>query len=394
MHDLEKFGGMVQCVTNRENIVYVMDVMRHDTQRAFNILADTVMNPTFPEPELEDSRSIVEIQQTELPSETFSRDLMQRAAYQGSPLSQHHFCPVEELNNVTADRLHSFRRDHYYAGNCIVAVTGMDHPTAVEQVRAAFASMPAKRDGSGQVILRKASDHYAQSTYTGGMLTQTRELKEPFVKLAMGFEIGGWHDPLLVPLCVMQQVLGGGSSFSAGGPGKGMFTRLYTQVLNRNYWTESVESFLSMHERSGILGIDGACPADKLVDLVKVIVQQFVDLAIVPVSAEELQRAKNMLKSSMMMQLESRLVQCEDIARQMATYGHRDSQAKMCEKIDAVTAEQLMQVAQRMLSHPPAVGAVGHDLQHLPAYPAIVEYTNKYYKAASDMVRSRGRFVE
>jgi hypothetical protein len=48
----------------------------------------------------------------------------------------------------------------------------------------------------------------AASRYTGGMLTLERELKEPFVKLAMGFEVGGWNDPLLVPVCVMQQLLG------------------------------------------------------------------------------------------------------------------------------------------------------------------------------------------
>jgi processing peptidase subunit alpha len=102
------------------------------------------------------------------------------------------------------------------------------------------------------------------------MLSHERELKEPFVKLAMAFEVGGWSDPQLVSVCVLQQLLGGGSSFSAGGPGKGMFTRLYLHVLNRNYWTESVEAFMSIHERSGLLGIDGACPPDKLVNLIQV----------------------------------------------------------------------------------------------------------------------------
>jgi mitochondrial-processing peptidase subunit alpha len=36
-----------------------------------------------------------------------------------------------------------------------------------------------------------------------------------------------------VPFCVLQSLMGGGGSFSAGGPGKGMFTRLYTEVLNK-----------------------------------------------------------------------------------------------------------------------------------------------------------------
>ena len=157
-----------------------------------------------------------------------------------------------------------------------------------------------------------------------------------------------------------------------------MFTRLYTQVLNRNYWSESVESFLSIHEHSGLIAIDGACPPDKLSNLIQVIVQQFSNLSLLPVTDEELSRAKNMLKSSMMMQLESRLIQCEDIARQFVTYGKRDSQAVMCAKIDAVTAADIQAVASRMMNSPPAVGAVGHDLSHLPKYEAIAQFARQY----------------
>lgn len=40
-------------------------------------------------------------------------------------------------------------------------------------------------------------------------------------------------DPDFVATCVLNMMMGGGGSFSAGGPGKGMYTRLYTNVLNR-----------------------------------------------------------------------------------------------------------------------------------------------------------------
>ena len=272
----------------------------------------------------------------------------------------------------------------------------MDHDTAVALAKKKFGTFPVELNGTidsvdsssssnskiavNRIRQKDGLDTIKKSTFTGGLVTSERELKEPFVKLAMAFEVGGWSDPTLVPVCVLQQLLGGGSSFSAGGPGKGMFSRLYTQVLNKHYWSESIEAFLSIHEHAGLLGIDGACPPDKLVNLIQVITQQFSTLAVAPVPEEELQRAKNMLKSSMMMQLESRLVQCEDIARQFVTYGKRDSQASMCAKIDAVTAEDIMKVAQRMMQYPPAVGVVGNDLSHLPQYSAIASYTKSFYE--------------
>ena len=63
---------------------------------------------------------------------------------------------------------------------------------------------------SASLIARKPS------VYTGGLCVNERELKEPFTRVCLAFECGGWSDPSLVPLCVMQVLLGGGSSFSAG----------------------------------------------------------------------------------------------------------------------------------------------------------------------------------
>lgn len=46
-------------------------------------------------------------------------------------------------------------------------------------------------------------------------------------------QVAGWQDADLVPMCVLQILLGGGNSFSAGGPGKGMYSRLYRELLNK-----------------------------------------------------------------------------------------------------------------------------------------------------------------
>lgn len=79
-----------------------------------------------------------------------------------------------------------------------------------------------------------------------------------------------------------------------------------------------------------------------------------------------------------MMQLESRLVVCEDIARQYATYGSRESPTSVCDKIDRISSKDLMDVARRMMLTPPAVGVVGHDLSNVPNYELIQLFTDKY----------------
>lgn len=51
--------------------------------------------------------------------------------------------------------------------------------------------------------------------------------------VVIGLEGCSHQDPDFIPMCVLSVMMGGGGSFSAGGPGKGMYTRLYTNVLNR-----------------------------------------------------------------------------------------------------------------------------------------------------------------
>ncbi len=62
-----------------------------------------------------------------------------------------------------------------------------------------------------------------------------------------------------VIMTVLTYLLGGGNSFSSGGPGKGMHSRLYTRVLNRHHWCSSCSAFSHTFNTSGLMGIQAAC---------------------------------------------------------------------------------------------------------------------------------------
>lgn len=54
---------------------------------------------------------------------------------------------------------------------------------------------------------------------------------------------------------LLQTIVGGGGAFSTGGPGKGMYTRLYLDVLNKHDWVESAMAFNTQYTDSGIFGL-------------------------------------------------------------------------------------------------------------------------------------------
>ena len=110
--------------------------------------------------------------------------------------------------------------------------------------------------------------------------------EQRLTRVANALEVGGWHSDDLVATCVLQTLLGGGSSFSAGGPGKGMYSRLFRQVLNKYRWAESAEAFTAFHTESGLAGITGSTQAVHAHNMVRVFCSLLTKLAVEPVSPQ------------------------------------------------------------------------------------------------------------
>lgn len=209
------------------------------------------------------------------------------------------------------------------------------------------------------------------------------------MRIGLAFPTGGWFSSDLVPACVLQTLLGGGSSFSAGGPGKGMYSRLYREVLNQYYWVESAEAFTSMHTEAGLVGITGSSIPSKSRDLLRIFAEHFMRLISDDVSFEELDRARNMLKCNVLTQLESRLVLFEDLGRQVLTYGMRERTQDMCRKIEAVSKEDIGRLARKAVLGNnffydsserkterivPTISAIGDDLNSVPTQKEVADW--------------------
>ena len=66
---------MIQCIAQRESIVYFIDVFREHLEDALDILADTVLNPALTEDELEMAKTNMAFQRENLPPDLISRDV-------------------------------------------------------------------------------------------------------------------------------------------------------------------------------------------------------------------------------------------------------------------------------------------------------------------------------
>ncbi|CAG8069449.1 unnamed protein product [Penicillium nalgiovense] len=168
----------------------------------------------------------------------------------------------------------------------------------------------------------------------------------------LAFEAVPISSPDIYALATLQTLLGGGGSFSAGGPGKGMYSRLYTNVLNQHGWVESCIAFNHSYTDSGIFGISASCSPTRITEMVEVMCRELQSLTLETgyssLQAQEVNRAKNQLRSSLLMNLESRMVELEDLGRQVQVHGRKVSVREMCEQIEALTVEDLRRVARQV----------------------------------------------
>ncbi|KAH9892920.1 peptidase M16 inactive domain-containing protein [Xylariomycetidae sp. FL2044] len=224
-------------------------------------------------------------------------------------------------------------------------------------------STTAANDASVQNTLSPILPTSEQATspahYTGGFISLPRQPISPnpakpnFTHVHLAFEGLPIASDDIYALATLNQLLGGGSSFSAGGPGKGMYSRLYTNVMNNYRWVESCQAFNHSYTDSGLFGITSLCTPGSTQKTLDIMCHELRSLTTATgfsaLGQEEVQRAKNQLRSSLLMNLESRMVELEDLGRQVQVHGRKIPVQEMCRRIEELTTEDLRRVASEVL---------------------------------------------
>ncbi|KAK3686751.1 Mitochondrial-processing peptidase subunit alpha [Vermiconidia calcicola] len=201
-------------------------------------------------------------------------------------------------------------------------------------------------------------DYDAPSHYTGGFLTlpplpiPPNPMLPRISHIHLAFESLPISHPDIYALATLQTLLGGGGSFSAGGPGKGMYSRLYTNVLNQYGWVENCVAFNHAYTDSGLFGISAACGTAYVPRMLDTMARELsllgAETGLGRLTEGEVKRAKNQLRSSLLMNLESRMVELEDLGRQVQVHGRRIPVKEMVGNIESVTVQDLRRVAKQV----------------------------------------------
>jgi processing peptidase subunit alpha len=396
LESLESLGGNIQCASSRESLMYQSATFNSAVPTTVALLAETIRDPLITEEEVQQQLETASYEIGEIWSkpELILPELVHMAAYKDNTLGNPLLCPKERLTEINKGVVETYRQTFYRPERMVLAFAGVQHEEAVRLAEQYFGDMPqdapalsqkgtetsaeAQADPKESGVFSRlpflrnlstgtststtptnlapsAADIMAPSHYTGGFLSlpplppPINPMLPALTHIHLAFEALPISSEDIYALATLQTLLGGGGSFSAGGPGKGMYSRLYTNVLNQHGWVESCVAFNHSYTDSGLFGISSSCSPSRVVQMLDVMCRELqaltLDTGFSALQTVEVNRAKNQLRSSLLMNLESRMVELEDLGRQVQVHGRKVGVREMCKKIDALTVQDLRRVA-------------------------------------------------
>ncbi|XP_062606043.1 mitochondrial-processing peptidase subunit alpha-like [Saccostrea cucullata] len=381
---LEQYGGVCDCQSSRDALIYAMSIETEGLEKGLDILSEVAMRPVITDEQIDYCKMAVAFDLENIESspqpDVLMTELIHAAAYRDNTLGLPKICPKENIDKIDKETLYTFMNNFHDPSRMVLCGVGVEHDRLVELARELFVKKtPLWKEDPSLVDHSKSVDH-SVAQYTGGKMLIDKDLSSvskgpnPFPELAhlvLGLESCSHKDDDFIAFCVLNMMLGGGNAFSAGGPGKGMYTRLYTNVLNRHHWMFGCVAMNHVYDDSGVFCIMASSHPNQLDDLAIVVLSEFLRTP-EEISKEELDRAKKQLQSLLMYNLESRPMMFEDVGRQVLSRGFRNPAQFYLEEIEKVTREDLQRVAKRMLRSKPAVAAYG-TLDKLPPYERFQE---------------------
>ena len=368
---IENMGGHLNAYTSREQTVYYAKVFKNDVPAAVEILADILQDSKLDEAAIERERGVIlrEMEEVEKVHEEVIFDKLHETAFQGSSLGRTILGPRENIQSLTRAQLKDYISTHYTGPRVVLAGAGaLDHGELVGLAEKHFGGLAGPGSATPGALLEapRSDAHFVGSDI------RLRDDGLPTAHVAVALETGGWLDAHSFPVMVMQQILGSWDRTFGGGATLGS---KMCRELAEHCGAHSVTTFNTTYTDTGLFGVYFVAPPTNAFAGAQNVMYEMARLT-EEVEADELERAKQQLKTAMLMHLDGTTAVCEDIGRQMLSYGRRLTPAEVFARIDAVDKEAISKAAHAVVHDKDvAISALG-SIHELPDYNWIRRRTS------------------
>ena len=352
---IDSIGGQCDAFTSKEYTCFYARVLDDHLPLALDLLSDIVLHPKFDSEQIEKERKVIfeEIKMVEDSPDEVVYDLFTETFWKGHPLGRPIQGTIESVAALTPEVLMRFFQEAYDPANVVIAAAGhLDQMRFAELAREAFGSMRA----SGNVRRVSPPDSHA-----GFATREKRDLEQLHLCLGVGAYPQA-HEHRYAGY-VMNTLLGGTMS-----------SRLFQRIREERGLAYTVFSSVSSFADTGYLMVYAATRPEGGQEVLDQICNELRRLKEIPIEPGELAAARDHLKGSMMLSLESSSSRMSNLARQDIYFNQQFSLDEVIAGVDRVTSTDVQALARGLLVSNDCAVAVLGNISNLSLSPDRIQF--------------------
>ena len=327
---MDGVGANLNAFTDKETTCYYAKVIDRHVPLAIDVLGDMFLHSTFDPAEIAKEQKVVleEIKMYDDSPDELIHDLFIRTMWSGSDLGEPTIGYAETVSSLTRDDLREHIRARYAPNTVVVAAAGnIVHERVVELFAEAFEGYAGKCDPP-------VPEH---PRLTSSTVFKHKDTEQAYVVLGTrGLSL---RDERRYALSVLDTILGGGMS-----------SRLFQEVREKRGLVYSVYSFQQSYREAGLFAVSAGTSPKNVQECVDVVSEELRKAVDHGVSDAELSLAKEHIKGSLTLSLESTSSRMIRLGRGEFTHGYHLTTEEIESKVDAVTCEQVLSLAHELLA--------------------------------------------
>jgi len=324
--EVDRVGGMLDAFTAKEMVCFNTRVLDEHLPKAFDVLADMVLEPKFAAEDIEREQSVIleEIRMTQDNPEDLVHELFTQNFWNSHALGKPILGTPETVSAFNRKTLDTWFGKWYAPNNIVITAAGhFTHAQLLDLVSERFAKLAPAEDG----------------------LSDPKPVPAPHITLRTKHELEQVHICVGVPaipmtdqrrfaVAVLNNILGGGMS-----------SRLFQNIRERQGLAYAIFSELNSYRDTGVLSVYAGTSIETAKQVVRSVLDEFRKMRDEPLDAEELRRAKDHLKGATLLALEGTGQRMNSLARYHMYFNHHFTPKELIALLEMVTAEDVQELA-------------------------------------------------
>jgi predicted Zn-dependent peptidase len=327
--EVDSIGGNIDAFTGKETVCFNMMVLDEHLPIAVDVLSDMVLHPVFDEAEIGRERGVIveEIKMDEDNPDSLVHEIFTQNFFKNHALGRPILGTKETVRKFDQTKTFEYYRNKFAPESMVISAAGhVEHAALVELLSREFEPLPRGTDGLADTPPKINSRI---------VLRNKKALEQ--VQICIGVPSYRINHERRFVAYVLNTLLGGGMS-----------SRLFQNVREKQGLVYSIFSELNPYKDTGCLAVYAGTSLQSAPKVVQSVMREFREIKAGQLPEEEIKRAKDQLKGSLMLSLESSMARMSNLARQEMYHDRFMGMDEIIERVQVVTLEEVVETANEM----------------------------------------------